>query len=497
MGNVRPDDDVLPNLPPLDGDAGDLPASIDSTDTERDSADPDAGVGGDGADESVGLDTTAAEGLHDDAELFGLNDGEGESWLRDDEPAIDAGLDEDDLEADGAEEGWAAFADTPDDIDEDDNEIEDDGASSFVDRGEEGVDDEQAVSGEDDEADLPPMNLNAETGNEAADDLDVREAEELETTELSFEDERRWMGASLASEWPKDRIAISYLGAEDAMMPVVPGQEITSFAIDARDPNRIAVGTRLGGAFVSFDAGASFEHANSWSRSEAPKTSVAFHVAIEQRIDGARLWGRTARGALYRSDDFGGSWHGPVLLQPVMALAVDPRGGVVIMSTPLRGTAQLGRYTDAGWVMRNAPAPPRLRDDGFVDVAVHGAHIAIAYDGDPAGIHVSDDGGETFTSLRSLPSPTCVALAEEHDGVSLYASLFFAGADRGVVIRRAADGTELLVFDVGAASARFEADAAEEGEGNHRIHALRASATPEATTLHISTGVGIFRVVLR
>lgn len=486
MRPLLTDDDVLPNLPPLDGDAADSPPSIEDADS-----------GGDDGDESIGLDVSVADGLLDDADLFELEKGEGESWLRHDEASVDTGNDEDDLEADGGEDGWSAFADTDDESDDEDEEFGDEGSSSFVDRGEEGVEEEHAVQGDDDASDLAPMDLNAATGNEAADDLDLREAQELETATLSFEEERRWMGASLPPSWPAERISVRYLGVDDSTRPHVPGQDVTSFDTDPSDPKRIAVGTRLGGAYVSRDGGSSFERANAWSRSDEANVPVAFHVAVEARPLGTRLWGRSERGGLYRSEDFGRTWVGPLLLQPVMALAVDPLGGVVIVSVPKQGPAQLGRFVDNRWLMRNVARPPTFRDDLFVDVAAFGQCVAIAYDSDPAGTYVSRDGGETFASVDSLPSPTCVAFAEELDGISLYAALFFAGADRGVIVRRAADGTESLIFDVASAGYAHDAAATNEGESDRRIYGLRISRFGEETHLRVLTGVGVFLVVVK
>lgn len=482
MGPLSPDDDALPNLPPMDGD--DDSAPLEDTDSDDVSED-----------ESVGLDASTAESLIDDSELVDSPENDDSSWLSDD--SGENADDEDEDFGDEREENWAAFADVDEEL-EDDEELESgEGDASFVDAGEEGVSDEPRVSADDDAADLPALHENAAVGNEAADDLDLREAGELETAMLSFEDERRWMGAQLPEAWPKDRLRLEIVGDAADERPTVPSQEVTSFALDPRNAARLIVGTQLGGAFVSSDSGRSFRAANSWSRSDGAAATAAFYVAADVQHGSTRVWGRTERGAVYRSDDFGATWVGPVLLQPVMALCVNPTGGVAIVSVPKRGTAQLGLFRNDAWLMRNIPGPAVTREGRFVDVAAHGEVIAIAYDADPAGVYLSRDGGETFHAQPSLPSASHVALVAEDNEVTLYAALFFAGLDNTVVVRRATDGSEHVVFDAQAATTRTSSGADDDVDPGRRIQGLTAARRDGNTVLLIRTEGGVFRVILR
>src|SRR5690606_35066561 len=101
------------------------------------------------------------------------------------------------------------------------------------------------------------------------------------------------------------------------------------------------VGTPRGGA-GSVDGGATFSDANEWARArgEAPG---AFTLRWES---GPRLWGASAAGALFRSEDGGASWSGPLLLKPVAALVVG--GGVVALCASRNVPPQLARSEDGG-----------------------------------------------------------------------------------------------------------------------------------------------------
>lgn len=483
MSQAAPDDDALPNLPPLDGDDDSAPLE----DTDSDSVD---------GDESVDLDASTAESLIDDSDLVDGSENDGSSWLNDDDDQTQDEEDDDEL-SQGSEDGWTAFADTDEELDDDDGLAEGEGDASYVDTGEEGLVEESTLSADDDAAELPPLVENAALGNDSADDLDVREDGELETATLSFEDERRWMGAQLPEAWPSSRLTLEVVGDAADEQPHVPGQEVTTFAFDARDASKLIVGTQLGGAFVSADAGRTFRVANSWSRSGDAEVPVAFYVAAESVNGRTRVWGRTERGAVYRSDDFGTSWVGPVLLQPVMALAVNAQGGVAVVSVPKVGTAQLGQFRNDAWLMRNVPGPVATREGRIVDVAAHGDTVAIAYDGDPTGVYLSRDGGETFHAQPSLPAASHVTLVDEPEGLSLYAALFFAGLDNTVVVRRAYDGSEHVVFDVAAAITKLGVGSDDEVEPGRRIRGLSARRTDGATTLLVHTETGVFRVILK
>jgi hypothetical protein len=278
----------------------------------------------------------------------------------------------------------------------------------------------------------------------------------------------------------------------------------TSIAAGDDDGQRIAIGTGLSGVMVSEDGGRTLSPKNGW-RHDRRDPEVAFYVTSERHAAGRRLWGRTRTGAIFRSEDFGQTWSSPLLLAPVAAIADDPEGGLVALSVPASGSAQTARTDDGGhgWTMRAVPGLSRSADsEAEYHVAAHGPHLVVASDGAPHGPHVSADDGQTWTEVANLPAPGVAVLVQESDAglaePSLYASLFFAGADRGVVVRHVveADGSaeDRLVLDVRAERAARGTESPGDPEGDNRVFAIDATREAGYTILMVATGAGLFRV---
>lgn len=510
------DDDELPALPPLDGDVEDGPRALD-----EDEADDE--------DETVGLDvSTGDEEL--EAELDGVDE-EGVSHLDGSEPGeIDDG-NHDDLAVGEDERGWASFAET-DDGPEEELEGPDGEALATTDRGDEGLVDDEPVRGtEGDEADLPPSD-GAVVGSEARDLpdelLDVREAGEVELADLPVDVERRLSGAELPPALPASRVTATWLDVDGVVAALgaagdgvlaagtslvqlsaaaststrlaARGLEVayvTSLVAHPDDPRRIVAGTRLGGAFASRDGGESFAPVNTWRRerragADAPlhatESASAFHVALEKHESGVRLWG-LAGGALYRSEDFGETWAGPLLVAPIAAFAACPLGeGGVAAVALAQGSARLLCSRDGGlaWSSRALPVPMATRAAPMV--ARVGDAVVVAFDRDPAGALLLDAerGGE-----RRLPELTPVIHLALTANREVWAVLFFPGSDRSVLCR-AGEGAVTTVADVAALGAQRARAGDLHDEGDGRVLALHV----RGDTAWLATPRGVLRVVV-
>ena len=521
------DDDALDELPPL-GSALDEeePVGVDDFDaaTQLETGD----------EEDIGLDdSTAGADVYDVAELLGetATDDEGERWTADTDAAGDmVGDDGLDGESDGEEYGWTLDTEAPSLEGWDEDLIDEpEGSMLGADAGEEGVEEDFSVRGDEDDVELPPIAVGAE-GDELADDLDLQEEAEIEGVELSFEEEARMSGGTLPDAMPPAQLGVAHLGPSDdalaavalagdtlfaggeqlyargeaglqAMDPLgLDSQDVTSIAIDRWDPVRLVVGTRLAGALRSVDGGRSFVPVNGWLHGDPGRLSVAFFVAGEPHAGGVRLWGRTRAGALYRSEDLGTSWSSPLLPAPVAALGVADAGGVVALCVPRVGTARVAISGDGGhsWTMREVTglAGVAAIPDADHHVAVLGSTLVTVREGEAEGPFVSRDAGATWERLGRLPSAGPVLLVDEGGGPVLYAALFFDGADRGVVVREPLDTPEraAMILDVRRERDERRIEGRGDPEGDNRALALAARVRGPRTQLYAATGAGLFRV---
>ncbi|HEY8431222.1 MAG TPA: sialidase family protein [Sandaracinaceae bacterium] len=501
------DDGLIEDLPELGDLAEEEPLGVD----EPPGAD-ELGLDADG-EERIGLDDST--GVEDEAGLYAL-----------DLPPDDEVGDEDDVDAipieglDGEDEyGWADTGkerDEPLDVDEID--LVEPAPIGGEDHGEEGVEealDFAGVSG-DEVPHLPPMS-DSPDDDEDAEDLAIGEDAIIEAAVLDYEAERRQMGRSLPPRLEPPACVVEHLGPGAPIFALAPGPpllaggaglfrvgdraeplatqglddvEVIAVALDASDPRRMVVGTRASGALRSID-GASFAPANAWA-GEGRDVAQSFVVRLEKR---ARLWGCSASGALFRSDDFGASWAGPLLLKPVVALATPPDGGVVALCAGRDAPAQIARSEDGGQRWTAVDGPPLAPGAGELFLAVLRDAIAVSADEDPEGPFLSTDRGKTWTRMPGLPPTGAMALAWEPGGLTLYAAHFFESEDRGVVVRHRPGGGEgAVVLDVAReATARGVAPSGDP-EGDHRVYAIDARCEGERTLLHVATGAGLFRV---
>jgi hypothetical protein len=539
-GRVRPvkpdprdDDDLdlldeLPELPSLGDDEvvgveGGVEDELDDDD-EKSAADPaDPGKKSSVLDDEEG----PAEDFDDPIEVT-------EGSMLDESRDATLDLGEDDVDADGEEYGWTGGDEAPgasaldfvEDVEEPETTSEDDG-------GAEGVEESPtlAFEGDDAPAGLPPMRRDEESGDDLADDLDLEDDGAIEL-DLPPEDEARLMGASLppprsteahvryhgavvdvslageALYLVGDELArVTGSGAEACPAVGLGAEELLSVSVRGE---LVAVGTRLGGLFRSMDAGRTFQPANAWRSGNEP--SVGCRVAGDAA---GRLW-LWAGGALYRSDDFGARFVGPVLPAPVIDANLDDSGAFVVACGSLGGGIDVLRASEDGRGFRAiVPAATGLaRAAGAIAVAVAGDRVALAQEGDANGPLVHRGG--RWSRVPELAG--CHALAWV--GEVLYGATNVASGDRGLVLAcafRAAGDDEgeerdvSVVFDLdalprvrsGSSSMQRRAESASSssdarewlGEGvpeEHRIFAIR----PRGDTLLVACGAGLVELAL-
>lgn len=178
------------------------------------------------------------------------------------------------------------------------------------------------------------------------------------------------------------------------------------------DPKRILVALSAGGVYRSFDAGLSWEAANTGIQSywmpedqRYPEFGQCVHRVAQHPAEPERLFAQNHFG-VYRSDDWGGSWKPieaglpstfgfPILIHPqrpdsvyVVPLTADSD------RMPPEGRLRVYRSDDAGatWesLGKGLPAEPYwaavMRDAMCAD------------DGDPAGIYFGTRAGDVFAS---------------------------------------------------------------------------------------------------
>ena len=483
------DDDLPPGLPPPDGDDA---ATDESSFDEKDDGAPES--------ESVGLD--AEVGLSDGDEALDDFDESG-SWL-DDEKGIADEADSDEFVE--AEYGWTSDVDPSGWQDDGGDDDAADEMPAQVDRGEEGfVENPSEISGDDDVIERGIIERSMNVDEDSA-DIDLREDAEIEGVRATFEDEQRWAGAEMLERVRAGVIVAAVVAPGDERFGAMAldsqargawlagtalwrwngptlervsstgleEHEVTS--IGALDATTLVVGTRLGGVFVSGDSGVRFAATNGWHRSHDGALTAASTVIVDSQT--RRVW-LMHGGGLYRTEDAAQSWAGPLLMAPARAMTRDTSNGSlrVVLSSQRSKDAQLATTDDGGrsWAnrqIRDVIAPGSGRG---VIVACDGLRIAVAEEGAVQGPVVATDADAKFERLARLPRPTAFAW---HDGV-FYAALFFAGANRSVIVRRTEAGVVERIAEIPTdldVPATAERDAHETGL---RVQSLIVTARAE------------------
>jgi len=192
-------------------------------------------------------------------------------------------------------------------------------------------------------------------------------------------------------------------------------------------------GSMEGRVVRSDDDGERWETIASLGASDGGRATLDLHA--ERRESGVRVWARAHGGALFRSDDSGRTWEGPVLTQAVRAFGVDALGGGALAATVGWNCELLHTRDGREWRAKNAHVsrPPDAllcRGDAWL--------LAFA---DAPG-RVSVDAGETWTDWPLLRGASALTWLDADDGaVQLLAAIADEAADRSTVVAAAIDRT--------------------------------------------------------
>jgi len=405
----RPDaeDDRVPNLPPLDGDEGELdvdPAAADEGLSPKDD-------GGDPFDDETGEGDVLPD----------LPEGGAESgWLGDSEDA--AGLDIGAADLVGSEED-DLMSDLDDaDLPADDFDLSREESRVALDGGEEGpaADDETL-----DEAGLPRLD---------ADDDGV-----LDDPDSFFDED---LGAPAPGTWstPWERLGAPLTVAATRALARAPrgvvaaGRELMRIDLEGTVEHLPARGlggadatgvellgdsvfvtTDNGGLFVSHDGGTSFAQTSAWRVHVRPEEAAAgFDVVVAGRI----LWGRTGQGTLLCSNDQGETWSVDDVEGFVRAVAVDSTGRCVVLVQVLRASEILRRGPD-GWERTPLPADLWPGDlTGRATLAAGEGTLAVALEG--VGVFRALEGG-AWSRIPGTEAVTSMALLDDSSGTLVVA----------------------------------------------------------------------------
>ncbi|MGF1466051.1 MAG: WD40/YVTN/BNR-like repeat-containing protein [Sandaracinaceae bacterium] len=259
-------------------------------------------------------------------------------------------------------------------------------------------------------------------------------------------------------------------------------------AVDVRDPRRIAVAARRGGVYGSEDGGLTVAR----SRSASGRASAGVRGMVRE---GARLWARTRTGGLLRSDDHGRTWSGPLMLAPVVALAVPAEGAVLVLTAAQDGPSQLARSDDGGarWTAVEGPRLGAEAASAGVALGVVQDAVAVNVIGDRSGPWLSRRRGRGWFRAPGLPAVGQLALCREPGGLTLY-TVHPRGERGDVLCRHRLDGGDAtLLLDVAAEALAREVDPGLAG-GARVITQLSAERRGGTTTVHAATSIGLFRV---
>ncbi len=496
------DDDDL-ELPPALGRVRDQAREEESWQPDQDD---DLGLGDD--DDQDGLDAVDT-GLEESGE-GDLIDGEEdeESWLDDGTPRDDASLSDDDFEEDEADDQLAG--DGPDDAlqeEWEDDPLElDEPPSPSGDGGEEGFDDEGGPLGLDLDR-LPPLDdgsggdadneafaaelLEALSGDLARDDDDEAQLElapglrgaRLPAAQVRLEPVLQ-LGHPLQALLAAGEVGVGW----DAGLLLLPSDASRALraqpggsgllalaAAQAGDTFLIACATPEG-VCCSLDGGRSFAPPRQPQGEHSPVASLA----ITGEPGALRLWAATPAGALFASDDLGGSFRRVRDGLRALRLASDGQRDLILLGRAAEGGARALRSRDGG----DSFEPLALGDAELERVqALHAcAGVALCSRRAPSPQLLWQRGDAPFVALPEPAAPPAALL--DQDGV-VYAYFCLARPAGALLLRRA----------LGAQAGPLQAVAELPGSAGAPLQ-LAGCHRQGRTTLQIGTERGWYRVSL-
>jgi hypothetical protein len=177
----------------------------------------------------------------------------------------------------------------------------------------------------------------------------------------------------------------------------------------ARGPRgELVIGTTRG--VLRLEAGLELTPANDWAQG-GRAWDQPFDVSSAGE---GRIWGRTEKGALFRSDDAARTWVGPLLPAAVLGAVALPGGRVLAIAPHGQGTSIHRSEDGTRWSTRQGPA---LR----TPIAIAVLSDAVVLAGHDAAPWLSRD-GRTGARLAGVPAVSAMALSHEADGLVLYSA---------------------------------------------------------------------------
>jgi hypothetical protein len=320
---LPPSDDDLDELPAIDGGA--------EGDEVREPTDEDNAIDDSPADGALDPfeDDTGEDDPLDDEELDTADDAAG--WIDEEQGADALDLGESELSSFDGERDTLGDVEEPRPFDEDYG-LALGSETSDLDAGEEGPLAEDAPLRDED---LPELDADGDGEMDEADLIDPGFASEERAALVWTKKPWKTVGAPL-DLGPVRAIAcagrgvvaatttgltrVDLEGSREALAAL--GLEGTTVRLAAEGALLAAV-TDTGALFVSNDSGEHFRRAAACAAGRGLSD-----VVVERGI----MWGLTVEGTLFRSDDYGASWHGVPALTKVLRIALHPARGVIAVT---------------------------------------------------------------------------------------------------------------------------------------------------------------------
>lgn len=247
-----------------------------------------------------------------------------------------------------------------------------------------------------------------------------------------------------------------------------PSADVLDLAVSPHDPATVLAAAAGGGAFVSIDAGSTWE-----LRSQVAEAPDASAVHVDHLVPGRWFAGSSA-GRVHRTTDAGGSWIEEQGLEAiegraVRAFAQQPGSGLLLLATAGSGVF---RRAGGSW----SAASSGLGSSFVETVAFDPLASNIAWASTAtAGLFRSVDGGSTWAARNSGLGSSFVTALAHHPTV---AGQLWVGTSAGAVFSTLDDGASWQNTSAGLPSAPV----------------LDLTAT--ATHLLAATGHGVYRRAL-